>query len=134
MPMRLVGKSIKLCLFALLALCAGCTSKEYVRHLASDACLITPQQTTKQQLKSYLGPPDKKTALPGGGEEWRYFQQNKSLLRKTPYVGQKLGEEHYDVMVVVFHGEVVDTCQYRMFTDEEFKESHIDMGPKPDAD
>ncbi len=102
--------------------------------MASDACLITPQQTTKQQLQAYLGPPDKKTTLTDGSEEWMYLQQNKSLLRKTPYVGDKLGEEHYDVMVVRFRGEIVDTCQYRMFTEEEFKESRIDTGPKPDAD
>ena len=134
MLMRLFRKPTQLCLLVSLALCAGCSSKEPVRHLASDACLITPQQTTKQQIQAYLGPPDKKTTLADGSEEWRYFQQTKSLLRKTPYIGEKLGEEHYDVMVVVFQGEMVGTCQYRMFTEEEFKESHIDMGPKPDAD
>ena len=132
--MRLTTITRWLCLLATIILINGCSSKEYVRHLASDACLITPQQTTKQQIQSYLGPPDKKTVLADGGEEWTYFQQNKSLLRKTPYIGDKLGEEHYDVMVVLFHGDVVDSCQYRMFTEKEFKESHFDMGPKPDAD
>lgn len=122
------------CLFALLMLCLSCTSKEYVRHLASDACLITPQQSTKENINAYLGPPDKKQALADGGEEWTYFQKNRSLLRKTPYVGSKLGSEHYDVMVLVFRGEIVDACQYRMFTEEEFGKSHIDSGPKPDAD
>jgi len=37
-------------------------------------------------------------------------------------------------MTVAFRGEIVDTCQYRMFTEEEFKGSQIDLGPKPDAD
>ena len=127
-------KTTLLGLLALLTLCAGCESKEYIRHLTSDACLITPQQSTKKELQAYLGPPDKKKTLANGNEEWTYFQENQSLLRKTPYIGQKLGSEDYDVMIVVFHGEVVDACQYRMFTEEEFKASHIDPGTKPDAD
>jgi len=121
-------------LLTILAFCAGCESKEHVRHLASEASLITPKQTTKQELQAYLGPPDKKQVLSNGSEEWTYFQERKSLLRKTPYVGQQLGSEEFDVMIVVFQGEIVDTCQYRMFTDAEFKESHIETGPKPDAD
>lgn len=121
------------CLLAVLLLSAACGHKEYVRHLASDACLISPQQSTRQEVQSYFGPPDKKQALADGNEEWTYFQQNKSFLRKTPYIGEKIGSEHFDVMIVVFRGDVVDACQYRMFTDTEFKESHIDTGPKPDA-
>lgn len=132
--MRFVRKTPLLCLLTFLMFSLSCTSKEYVRHLASDACLITPNQSTKEQINAYLGPPDKKQALADGSEEWTYLQQNQSLLRKTPYVGRKLGTEHYDVMVIVFRGEVVDACQYRMFTQEEFEKAHIDMGPKPDAD
>ncbi len=132
--MYLFKKTTLLGLLALMVVSVGCSSKEQVRHLASDACLITPQQSTKQNIHAYLGQPDKKQTLANGNEEWTYFQQNKSLLRKTPYIGQKLGTEQYDVMTVVFRGEIVDACQYRMFTEEEFKESHIDIGPKPDAD
>lgn len=121
-------------LLVVLACCAGCSSHEYVRHLASEACLITPQQTTKKDLQAYLGPPDKKQTLANGDEEWTYFQQNKSLMRKTPYIGQRLGSEEYDVMIVVFKGDVVDVCQYRMFTEAEFKESHIEADTRPDAD
>jgi hypothetical protein len=131
--MRFFGKTPLLCLLTFMVLSLGCTSKEYVRHLASDACLITPQHSTKQDINAYLGPPDKKQALADGGEEWTYFQEKKSLLRKTPYVGKKLGSENFDVMIIVFHGDTVDACQYRMFTEEEFEESHIDSGPKPDA-
>ena len=36
---------------------AGCAKKN-VRHLASDVCLVTPEQTTKEQVLSYLGQPD----------------------------------------------------------------------------
>lgn len=127
-------KPALLCLLIVSTLSAGCTSKEYVRHLASEACLITPQQSTKKEIKAYFGFPDKKQTLGNGQEEWTYFQENKSLLRKTPYIGERLGTDEYDVMVIVFQGDVVVSCQYRMFTEKEFKESHIDTGPKPDAD
>lgn len=123
-----------LCLFSAFTLIGGCSSHEYVRHLASDACLVTPQKSSKQEIQAYFGPPDKKQVLNSGDEEWTYFQQNKSLLRKTPYVGGKLGTEHYDVLIVVFRGDTVDLCQYRMLTDKEFKESQIDTGPKPNAE
>lgn len=133
--MRLLAKIPQLCLLFGLSLSLGCSSREYVRHLPSDASLVTPQQTTKAELNAYLGPPEKKQALTDGREEWTYFQQNKSLMRKTPYLGATfgLGSEHYDVMVVVFQGEVVASCQYRMFTKEEFDQSHIDNGIRPDA-
>lgn len=132
--MHFVRKIPLLCLFTLVMFSLSCTSQEYVRHLASDACLITPQHSTKENINAYLGPPDKKQALADNGEEWTYLQQNKSLLRKTPYVGDKLGSEHYDVMVIVFRGEIVEACQYRMLTKEEFEKAHLDTGPKPDAD
>ena len=131
--MRFFGKIPLFCLLAFMILSLGCTSKEYVKHLASDACLITPKQSTKQNINDYLGTPDKKQVLTNGSEEWTYFQQNKSLLRKTPYVGPKLGSEQYDVVVITFRDEIVEACQYRMFTKEEFESSHIDTSAKPDA-
>ena len=131
--MRSITKTTLPCLLVILALAAGCSSHRYVRHLASDACLVTPQKTSKKEILSYFGPPDEKQTLSDGGEEWSYFQQNKSLLRKTPYVGKRLGTEDYDVMVLTFHGDTVATCQYRMFNEKEFKASHLAPAPQPDA-
>jgi len=127
--------TVSRCLFLLttLVLVGGCSSKEYFRHLASDACLVTPQKSTRQEIQAYFGPPDKKQNLGNGLEEWTYFQQNKSLLRKTPYVGSKLGSEYYDVLIIVFRGDTVNLCNYRMLSDLEFKDSKIDTGPKADA-
>lgn len=121
-------------LLILLAIICGCASRQPVRHLASDACLITPDKTSKQEITAYFGSPDKKQTASDGSEEWFYLQQNKSLLRKTPYVGSKLGSEAYDVMVLTLRGDTVTSCQYRMFSEEEFKQTNIGPASKPDAD
>lgn len=103
----------------------GCSSGEYVRHLASDACLIVPRQSTKKDLLAYLGEPDRKLVLPDNSEKWIYYQTKKSLLRKTPYIGDKMGSQTYDTVFVIVDGEVVKNCTYRLLTEEEFQNSGI---------
>ncbi len=111
------------CCFIGLSL-AACSSGDYVRHLASDACLVTPQQSTRKDLLDYLGQPDNR--LTGAeGEKWIYYQRHKSLLRRTPYVGDKLGSEDYDVLIVTLNGNRVKSCIFRMFDEREFKESNF---------
>lgn len=110
-----------------LALClvmGGCTRKN-VRHLASDACLITPEKTTKETVLAYLGPPDQLLEMADGDESWLYYEVKKDLLRKTPYLGDKLGEQHYEAVKVVFKGNLVQTCFYRQLTEEEFQEGRL---------
>ena len=94
-----------------------------VRHLASDVCLMT-QGTTRQEVLAYMGPPDDQQ-VDKYGEMWIYYQVNKSLLRKTPYIGDNLGTEDVDVVTVRFEGDKVITCAYRSLTAEEFKKSGI---------
>ena len=102
----------------------SCSSGHYVRHLASDACLVTPQQSTKQDVMSYLGPPDnRQTGV--DGERWIYYQRHESMLRKTPYIGDKLGYENYDVVIITFKGDLAKSCTYRMFNQQEFKDSKL---------
>ncbi|MBI4791700.1 MAG: hypothetical protein HY789_02960 [Deltaproteobacteria bacterium] len=103
---------------------SGCSFfKGPVRHLASDVCLMT-QGTTRQEVLAYMGPPDDQQ-VDQYGEIWIYFQVNKSLLRKTPYIGDNLGTEDVDVVTVRFEGDKVITCAYRSLTVEEFKKSGI---------
>jgi len=104
---------------------ASCASYE-VRHLASDACLIEPGQMDRQQVLGLLGPPDQKVTLDNGAEQWRYYQSQKSLLRRTPYVGGKLGEENYDVLTITFQAESVAECVYRHLNQSEFEKLGID--------
>ncbi len=106
-----------------LHLLAGCFSHGPARHLASDVCLMT-QGTSKDEVLSYMGPPDDQQ-VDQYGEMWIYYQVNKSLLRKTPYIGDKLGDEDVDVVTIRFAGDKVTTCAYRSLTPEEFKNSGI---------
>ena len=102
----------------------SCSSGNYVRHLASDACLVTPQQSTKKDIMSYFGSPDnRQTGV--DGERWIYYQGHKSLLRRVPYIGDKLGYEAYDVMIITFKGDLVKSCTYRMFNEQEIKDSNL---------
>ena len=107
--------------FGLLFLLAGCFHRKPVQHLAADACLITPKLTTRQDVLNYLGEPAESLKHEDGSEEWIYYQANKSLLRKTPYVGDKLGSEEYDILHIIFNGDIVQTCIYRNLPEKEFQ-------------
>ncbi len=100
---------------------AACSSTTYVRHLASDASLIVPLQTTRKEVLNYLGPPDYQLKL-ADGNEWIYFQGNKSLLRKTPYIGYKFGREDYDLLEIFLKNNVVQSRAYRLFNERQFKQ------------
>jgi outer membrane protein assembly factor BamE (lipoprotein component of BamABCDE complex) len=103
---------------------AGCAKKN-VRHLASDVCLINPEKTTKEQVLTYLGQPDEQYEMAEGGETWFYYDAKKTALRKTPYIGNKIGEQKYETVKVVFQGDIVQTCLYRLLTEEEFEEGGL---------
>ncbi len=102
----------------------GCSSNTYVRHLASDACLITPQQSSKKDVMEYMGPPDNRRT-DSAGEQWIYYQRHQSFLRKTPYVGEKIGSEDYEAMIVTFTGDIVKTCVYHTYSEQEFKDAKL---------
>jgi len=109
---------------------SGCFFKAPVRHLASDVCLMS-QGTTRQEVTKYMGPPDDQQ-VDQYGEMWIYYQVNKSLLRKTPFIGDRLGTEDVDVVTIRFEGEQVTACAYRSLTVDEFKKSKI--APRNDTD
>jgi len=105
----------------LAVLIGGCFSHQEVRHLASDVCLVTPMRSTKKDVLVYMGQPRQRRKLGGGKEEWVYYEVHKSTLRKTPYIGEKLGTEEYDLAVVGFSGETVTDVSYRLLTEKDFK-------------
>jgi hypothetical protein len=125
-PLRFL---VCLCLLGLVG--SGCFYREPVRHLSSDICMITPNLTQQEVLAS-LGPPDQRQQGEQG-EIWTYYQVKKSLLRKTPYVGEKLGSQDYEVATITFIGDTVSTCLYRAFNEEELKKSGTTIS-EPRAD
>ncbi len=126
--MRAVHKYGLFLLLAVMALLfSGCASHE-VRHLASDASLISPGQTSQQDILGMLGPPDQKVKLEQGGEKWLYYQVNKSFLRQTPYIGNRLGEENYDLLTITFRDQRVVDSVYRQLNEKEFAKLGIDTG------
>ncbi|RJX36123.1 MAG: hypothetical protein C4531_00490 [Desulfurivibrio sp.] len=110
----------------------GCFFNAPVRHLASDVCLLS-QGTTRQEVMRYMGPPDDQQ-VDQYGEMWIYYQVNKSLLRKTPFIGDGLGTEDVDVVTIRFQEDQVTACAYRSLTADEFKKSGIASTPAPDVE
>ena len=100
----------------------GCARKN-VRHLASDVGLVTPGKSTKQEVANYLGQPDAEYKMAGGNLLWVYYEEDSDMLRDTPYIGEKIGEDTYEVVKVTFNGDVVQDIGYRTMSEEDFKET-----------
>jgi hypothetical protein len=100
----------------------GCSKKD-VRHLASDVSLVTPGITGKQEVLNYLGQPDAEYEMPGGDILWVYYEAKTTMMRNTPYVGEKLGDKTYEVVKVIFTGDNVQSIGYSTMREEEFNES-----------
>jgi len=115
--------AVALCLVFMAGM-AGCAKKN-VRHLASDVCLVAPEKTTKQEVFNYLGQPDEEYKTADGNTLWIYYEVKKSMLRETPYLGQKFGEETYEVVKVSFIGDIVQSVVYRSMNEEDFKEGGL---------
>ncbi|MBW2466178.1 MAG: hypothetical protein JRF02_02665 [Deltaproteobacteria bacterium] len=124
---RMLNKSLvitaALLLFFLTGL-VGC-GKQHVRHLASDVSMLTPGTTTKKEVLNYLGQPDVEYKTKEGGILWVYYQARRDLLRSTPYIGDKLSEETYEIVNVTFSGDNVLNVAYTTMKEEEFKESGL---------
>ena len=113
--------AVALCLSLTLGM-VGC-AKKHVRHLASDVGMVTPGTTTKQKVVNYLGQPDAEYKMSDGGVLWVYYEERSSMLHDTPYIGNKIGEETYEVVKVTFNGDIVQTIGYRTMSEEGFKEA-----------
>ena len=125
MPVRYRPRTLLVASVLLFSLSlSGCFYREPVRHLASDICMVTPN-ITQQEVLSILGPPHYRKISETEGETWIYYEVNKSLLRKTPYIGDKLGHEDYEVVTITFVNGQVRTCVYRDLNEQEFKELGI---------
>lgn len=120
-------RSLLCCLTLLMVfLNAGC-SKEPIRHLSSDSCLIA-QGTTKQDVLTYMGTPKFKQQS-ASAETWIFVEEHRSLLKKTPVINWVLGTVSYDLVYISFNGDIVSNCQYRAASEEEYNKANLSQAP-----
>ncbi len=101
-------------LLASLFLLAGCYTKQ-VRHLASDAALIKPGQSSRQDVLRYLGEPNGHRTVSPGVEEYVYYEDRKGTLGTMPLVGSWIDPEGYEMILVTLDGDLVTGCEFRLF-------------------
>lgn len=106
------------CLALLVAL--GACSGTPVRHLASDASLIKPGTSTKEDVLTYLGDPDTRQTVSATAERWIYYEQQPSTLQQAPLVGKLFSAKGYDKIIVTFEGESVVECRFSSLSADEF--------------
>ena len=92
-------------------LLSGCVH-EPVRHLASDASLISPGTSTKTDVLTYLGDPDERQETASGTERWLYYEEQRSTMQRTFYVGKWFSPKSVSRIIVSFDGEMVTDIQY----------------------
>ncbi|MEN8142832.1 MAG: hypothetical protein ABFQ82_04465 [Thermodesulfobacteriota bacterium] len=126
---RLFGSAVLFVATALFVVGCGGKSSQ-VRHLSSDVCLVMPDSTTRQEVLSFLGEPDRKISKGENRETWFYLDVSKSFSKRMPLVGEKLGSAIYETVTVTFEADLVRTCFYRHFDKNEFEEYSKDLGLK----
>ena len=103
-------------LLASLFLLGGCYTKQ-VRHLASDAALIKPGQSTRQDVLRYLGEPNGHRTVSPGVEEYVYYEDQKGSFAKMPVVGDWVDPDGYEMILVTLNGDLVSSCEFRVFNE-----------------
>ncbi len=103
----------------LLMVMSGCYNHP-VRHLASDVGLIKAGETTRQEVISLLGDPDSTRMVSATTEEWTYYDEDKSLLQKTPLMGGAFSSKGYNTVVLLLNGDIVTAARYGAYNKDEF--------------
>jgi len=106
-------------LLGVLVLLAGCATHT-VRHLASDASLITIGKSTRNDVLTYLGEPDSERTVSPDTKQWVYFEENRSLFQKVPVIGKAFSPEGYGMILITFKGDLVVGCRYSSYNKGEF--------------
>ena len=104
----------------LLFLLGGCHSKQ-VRHLASDAALIKPGQTTIAEVRKYLGEPNGRRDVSAGVVEIVYYEERPGFLGTMPVLGSLAGTDGYEMIVITLQNDLVTECEFRTFNKNDRK-------------
>ncbi len=106
-------RRLLLFLLAALVVTGGCSFKP-VRHLASDAALIKPGESTRKDVLRYLGEPDGRRTVGPGAVEYLYSETRKGQLGGLPLVGRFADPASQEMVVVTLNGEQVTSCEFRL--------------------
>jgi hypothetical protein len=104
---------------ALLLFTSGCYNTP-VRHLASDAVLINAGSSSRNDVLTYLGEPDRQRRLPDDSEEWVYSEETRSDLQRIPLLGGVANGKGREKIIIVLKNDIVQSCQFREFGNNEF--------------
>lgn len=116
--MKRITQSVIL-LFLALFMLAGCYNKP-VQHLASDAALIKAGKTSRQDVLLLLGEPKTQQVVAEGVEEWVYYEEDLTMMQRTPFVGNLFDADGYGMIRLLLKGELVTACRYSSYTTDEF--------------
>ena len=106
--------------FLALLLLSGCYSKQ-VRHLASDAALIKPGQTSVKDVQKYLGEPNGRREISPGVSEYVYYEDRPGFFGNMPVLGPMAGPGGYEMIVVTIEKDMVSNCEFRNFNESDRK-------------
>ena len=95
-------------------LLGGCHSKQ-VRHLASDAVLIKPGQSTAKEVHKYLGEPNGRREVSPTTTEYVYYENRPGFLGNMPVLGPMVGPSGYEMIIITLERDVVTNCEFRNF-------------------
>lgn len=104
--------------FLVLFLLGGCYSKP-VRHLASDAALIKPGQSTVADVQKYLGEPDGRREVAPGILEYVYFENRSGFLGGIPVLGRLDGSSGYEMIIITLEQGLVRHSEFRTFSKDD---------------
>lgn len=111
-------RSLLLTCFLALLLLGGCYTKP-VRHLASDAALIKPGQSTTADVQRYLGEPDGRREVGPGVVEYVYFEDRPGFLGGMPMVGRLTGSSGYEMIIITLEQDLVRHAEFRTFSKDD---------------
>ena len=103
-----------------LLLLGGCHTKQ-VRHLASDASLIKPGQTTLKEAQRYLGEPDGRREVAPGVSELVYYEDRPGLFGTMPLLGSWTGPTGYEMIILTVENDIVTHSEFRNYNQSERK-------------
>ena len=108
-------------ILAVLLFLFGCSSKP-IRHLASDAALVEPGTSTREEVVRYLGQPDRRRSLSSGVEEYVYYNEHKGFFGSLPFVGDMINPDSYEMILVTLDGDTVTDCDFLLHKDDDDKD------------